>query len=174
MVGQESSDTGKLHPIRDIIEKLKKSSKFEERKAEILQFNQNNLWQKKGIALIPLKYNHNYFGTRYHVNISVYHDDGSIAVTHGGSQFSPYYIKRGNLLFFKKRYRDGSGDQHEGLPGDCPGARSADGADQSETNQQLHWGQQLRHWRQYGLRVLLLGKRILLIISPLIFTPRPR
>ena len=26
---------------------------------------------------------HNYFGTRYHVNISVYHDDGSVAVTHG-------------------------------------------------------------------------------------------
>ena len=109
MVGQESTDTGKLHPIRDIIEKLKKSSKFEERKGEIIQFNQNNLWQKKGIALIPLKYNHNYFGTRYHVNISVYHDDGSIAVTHGGSQFSPYYIKLGNLLFFKKGIEMGQG-----------------------------------------------------------------
>ena len=84
MVGQEETDTGTLHPIRDIIKKLKKSSNFEERKLEIIQFNENNLWQKKGIALIPLKYSHNYFGTRYHVNISVYHDDGSIAVTHGG------------------------------------------------------------------------------------------
>ena len=63
-------------------------------------------------------------------------------------------------FYSQNRYRDGSGDQHEGLPGDCPGARSADGADQSQTNQQLHRGQQLRHRRQYGLRVLLLGKRI--------------
>ena len=31
-----------------------------------------------------MKYRHNYFGTRYHVNISVYHDDGSVAITHGG------------------------------------------------------------------------------------------
>ena len=90
MVGQEETDTGTLHPIRDIIKKLKKSSNFEERKLEIIQFNENNLWQKKGIALIPLKYSHNYFGTRYHVNISVYHDDGSIAVTHGGIQWSKY------------------------------------------------------------------------------------
>ena len=84
MVGGDSSDAGQTHPIRDIIEKLKKSSDFIQRKAEIINFNKSNLWQKKGISLVPLKYRHNYFGTRYHVNISVYHDDGSVAITHGG------------------------------------------------------------------------------------------
>ena len=45
---------------------------------------QENLWQKKGIALIPIRYRHDYWGTRYHVNISVYQGDGSVAVSHGG------------------------------------------------------------------------------------------
>ena len=45
---------------------------------------QENLWQKKGISLIPIRYGHTYWGTRYHVNISVYQGDGSVAVTHGG------------------------------------------------------------------------------------------
>ena len=51
---------------------------------EILYFLQENIWQKKGISLIPIRYGHNYWGTRYHVNISVYQGDGSVAVTHGG------------------------------------------------------------------------------------------
>ena len=50
---------------------------------DVLDF-QENLWQKKGISLIPVRYGHNYWGTRYHVNISVYQGDGSVAVTHGG------------------------------------------------------------------------------------------
>jgi len=82
MVGEEKSG-GKLHPMREIIKKLKKTSNYEARKKDIKVFNKENMWQKKGIALIPLKYQHNYFGTRYHVNISVYHDDGSVAVSHG-------------------------------------------------------------------------------------------
>jgi len=82
MVGEQMT-AGKVHPIRVIIERLKKSSDYENRKKGVELFNKKNLWQKKGIALIPTKYNHNYFGTRYHVNISVYHDDGSVAVSHG-------------------------------------------------------------------------------------------
>ena len=50
---------------------------------DILDF-QENLWQKRGISLIPVRYGHNYWGTRYHVSISVYQGDGSVAVTHGG------------------------------------------------------------------------------------------
>jgi len=82
MVGGEETN-GKMHPMREIIEKLKTTSNYEKRKEDIKQFNKKHLWQKKGIAMIPLKYRHDYFGTRYHVNISVYHDDGSVAVTHG-------------------------------------------------------------------------------------------
>ena len=84
MINMVGGGDGKVHPMREIIDKLKKSSNFDKRKTEIINFNKNNLWQKKGISLIPLKYRHDYFGTRYHVNISVYHDDGSVAVTHGG------------------------------------------------------------------------------------------
>ena len=42
------------------------------------------MWKKKGISLVPIKYSHNYFGTKYNVQIAVYHDDGSVAVSHGG------------------------------------------------------------------------------------------
>ena len=34
--------------------------------------------------MIPIRYGHTYWGTRYHVNISVYQGDGSVAVAHGG------------------------------------------------------------------------------------------
>ena len=34
--------------------------------------------------MVPIKYGHQQFGTNYNVNISVYHDDGSVAVSHGG------------------------------------------------------------------------------------------
>ena len=34
------------------------------------------MWKKKGISLVPIKYSHNYFGTKYNVQIAVYHDDG--------------------------------------------------------------------------------------------------
>ena len=42
------------------------------------------MWKKKGISLVPIKYSHNYFGTKYNVQIAVYHDDGSVAVSHSG------------------------------------------------------------------------------------------
>ena len=91
----------KSHPLQDIIKKLRDSSDYDKRKTDIETFNkvisvgsragtnvdlafQENLWQKKGISLIPIRYGHTYWGTRYHVSISVYQGDGSVAVTHGG------------------------------------------------------------------------------------------
>merc|ERR1711892_268794 len=69
---------------KEMVERLKESSDYDNRKTEIEEFNQNNLWTKRGIAMIPMVFHHDFFPTSYHVNISVYHDDGSIAVMHGG------------------------------------------------------------------------------------------
>jgi len=66
------------------LERLKTSSDYEARAEAVEQYNKDNLWMKRGISLVPIQYPHSQFGTRYIVHIAVYHDDGSVAVSHGG------------------------------------------------------------------------------------------
>eukprot|EP00095_Tigriopus_kingsejongensis_P005797 maker-scaffold88_size394946-snap-gene-2.26 protein:Tk05797 transcript:maker-scaffold88_size394946-snap-gene-2.26-mRNA-1 annotation:"hypothetical protein DAPPUDRAFT_313254" len=72
------------NPAASLIEQVKNSSKYQERRTVIQEFNQSNHWKKRGMALVPVRYRHNYFGTKYHVHISIYAGDGTVAVSHGG------------------------------------------------------------------------------------------
>ncbi|XP_058124743.1 uncharacterized protein LOC131289060 [Anopheles ziemanni] len=56
---------------------------FDRRKQLIDDFNANNRWRKRGIAMIPMHYPMVHFGT-LHVLISIYAKDGSVSITHGG------------------------------------------------------------------------------------------
>lgn len=56
---------------------------YRERKSMIDAFNTKNRWIKRGIAITPMKFHVEYFGT-LNAFISVYHRDGSVAVTVGG------------------------------------------------------------------------------------------
>ena len=56
---------------------------YNERKRAINDFNADNRWVKRGIAIVPLKYHLGYFGSM-HAMVSIYHGDGSVAITHGG------------------------------------------------------------------------------------------
>lgn len=56
---------------------------YSERKKVIDQFNLANRWMKKGIAIVPMKFHVEYFGS-LHALVSVYHRDGSVSVTVGG------------------------------------------------------------------------------------------
>lgn len=55
---------------------------YHARKKTIDEFNVANRWTKRGIAMVPMKYHLGYFGTS-HAFVSIYHGDGSVAVSIG-------------------------------------------------------------------------------------------
>uniref|UniRef100_A0A182KGJ4 FAD-binding PCMH-type domain-containing protein n=1 Tax=Anopheles christyi TaxID=43041 RepID=A0A182KGJ4_9DIPT len=70
-------------PMRTLLQTFLLDTEYERRRAEIAQFNLENRWRKRGIAIVPMKYPVGYFGT-LHALVSIYHTDGTVAITHGG------------------------------------------------------------------------------------------
>lgn len=64
-------------------EELKKSASYAERKANVAKFNKENRWRKRGIRCSFLRWTV-VGGTRFEVNLSICHGDGSVIITHGG------------------------------------------------------------------------------------------
>lgn len=69
--------------VTSMIKDVKESSDFENRKAQVDKFNKENRWKKRGIAFSHMTFLYEYDGP-YHIVLSVYYLDGSIAITHGG------------------------------------------------------------------------------------------
>uniref|UniRef100_A0A4Y0BMF0 FAD-binding PCMH-type domain-containing protein n=1 Tax=Anopheles funestus TaxID=62324 RepID=A0A4Y0BMF0_ANOFN len=69
--------------MRPLLQTFLVDTEYERRRLEIGQFNLENRWRKRGIAFVPMKYPVNYFGT-LHALVSIYHTDGTVAITHGG------------------------------------------------------------------------------------------
>ncbi|KAJ8720015.1 hypothetical protein PYW07_012058 [Mythimna separata] len=69
--------------IREMISSFKMDTTFDDRKAEIARFNQENAWRKRGLRISVMSYPIVYSGN-FPVTISVYHADGTIAISHGG------------------------------------------------------------------------------------------
>lgn len=73
--------------VADIFDRLRASSEFDRRQAEITAFNRESRWRKRGISLIPFKFGVGYpprwrnQGSAY---VSVYAADGAVLVQHGG------------------------------------------------------------------------------------------
>ncbi|XP_013192300.1 uncharacterized protein LOC106136327 isoform X2 [Amyelois transitella] len=69
--------------IKEMIDTLKYESQYDARKADIVKFNADNAWRKRGLKLsimsFPIGYSWN-----YPVTVSIYHGDGTVAVSHGG------------------------------------------------------------------------------------------
>ncbi|KAG5676994.1 hypothetical protein PVAND_006785 [Polypedilum vanderplanki] len=74
-------------PKESVIKKLLKEfiqkTNYHDRKKEITNYNLNNRWIKRGIAIVPIKFHIEYFGS-LHALVSIYHRDGSVSVTVGG------------------------------------------------------------------------------------------
>ncbi|KAK7021794.1 hypothetical protein SK128_010783, partial [Halocaridina rubra] len=68
-----------------ILPLLKEKSSYKQRKQEIGAFNTTNKWKKRGISIIPVQYAMDYPPMmRYGVQVSIYKQDGTVAITHGG------------------------------------------------------------------------------------------
>lgn len=59
-----------------LVNKLKESSKYLERKNEIAQFNKTNRFKKRGISLIPIRYCLTYNLGYYNALVTIRHHDG--------------------------------------------------------------------------------------------------
>jgi xanthine dehydrogenase/oxidase len=75
--------------IREIWDSLYESSDFEKRAQAVEQFNRENRWRKRGIAMIPQKYGIAFTEPRGSLNassalVNVNMVDGSVVVQHGG------------------------------------------------------------------------------------------
>ncbi len=89
--GQRGNITPYHQQIRDevgkrIIEELAEDCNYQTRRAEILEFNQKNRTQKKGIAITPVKFGISFTATFFNqagAQALVY-KDGSVQLNHGG------------------------------------------------------------------------------------------
>ncbi|XP_046559775.1 indole-3-acetaldehyde oxidase-like [Haliotis rubra] len=70
--------------IKDIVAQLETSADVTARKKQIAAFNQANRWKKKGIEVMPLRWNMDYAKDIFNVYVTIYHGDGSVAVSVGG------------------------------------------------------------------------------------------
>ncbi|XP_046360648.2 indole-3-acetaldehyde oxidase-like isoform X2 [Haliotis rufescens] len=70
--------------IKDMVAQLETSADVQSRKQQVTAFNQANRWKKKGISVMPLRWDLNYAHANYNVYMTVYHGDGSVAISIGG------------------------------------------------------------------------------------------
>ena len=70
--------------IRHIIDEIRRTSEYDLRAQHVEQFNKENRWKKRGINLLPMIYPVDYPPLRYNVLVAIYHNGGSVVVTHGG------------------------------------------------------------------------------------------
>ena len=73
---------------KKLILELEKSSNYEKRRKEIIQFNNENKLFKKGIALTPVKFGISFTATWFNQGGALVHiyTDGSVTVNHGGTE----------------------------------------------------------------------------------------
>jgi xanthine dehydrogenase/oxidase len=73
--------------IRDVWNRLKQTSDFNNRLQAVRDFNQTNRWRKRGLAMMPLKYGLGYnlgFLQQASALIETFTGDGTVLVHHGG------------------------------------------------------------------------------------------
>ncbi|XP_058831229.1 uncharacterized protein LOC131689891 [Topomyia yanbarensis] len=73
----------KDNKMQQLMPQFRRDVQFDERKRVIDEFNANNRWKKRGIAIVPMQYWLDYIG-QLNAIVSIYAGDGTVSVTHGG------------------------------------------------------------------------------------------
>ena len=83
--GEPVGDAGRIEQIWNA---LKRSSRFEERRAEIARLNARNAHQKRGLAITPVKFGISFTATFYNQAgaVVLVYRDGTVQVNHGGTE----------------------------------------------------------------------------------------
>ncbi|XP_013399614.1 xanthine dehydrogenase/oxidase-like [Lingula anatina] len=76
--------------LQGCLDQLLEQSNYVTRRTEVDVFNSENRWKKRGIAITPTKYGVSYGGSGFldqgAALIHVYQGDGSVLITHGGTE----------------------------------------------------------------------------------------
>ncbi|XP_072923323.1 xanthine dehydrogenase/oxidase-like isoform X2 [Hemitrygon akajei] len=70
--------------IQDLYSTQLTKANVAERMQAIKKFNAENLWKKKGLAVVPLKFSLSWSWTYYLCTVSILASDGSVIISHGG------------------------------------------------------------------------------------------
>ncbi|CAG9788230.1 unnamed protein product [Diatraea saccharalis] len=70
--------------IKEMADTLKTNADYIKRKAAVEDFNKTNRWKKRGLRVAMMSYFIPPIGQRFDVNLSVYHTDGTVVITHSG------------------------------------------------------------------------------------------
>ncbi|OQV23093.1 Xanthine dehydrogenase [Hypsibius exemplaris] len=70
--------------VAEITDQLMESAEYTARMAAVTSFNQANRWRKRGMNVVPMRFDCHWAGRHYNCLIAIFHAGGTIAVTHGG------------------------------------------------------------------------------------------
>ncbi|XP_021379046.1 xanthine dehydrogenase-like [Mizuhopecten yessoensis] len=70
--------------ISTLLTELETLADVSQRKKSVVTFNQNNRWRKKGLSIVPMKFEIFWEGGNYNCLVDVYQSDGSVIIDHGG------------------------------------------------------------------------------------------
>ncbi|XP_002000312.2 indole-3-acetaldehyde oxidase [Drosophila mojavensis] len=71
------------HKMGEMMPRFLKSTDYRKRRAEIISYNKEHRWHKRGLGLCIMEYQIGYFG-QYPATVAIYHSDGTVVVSHGG------------------------------------------------------------------------------------------
>lgn len=71
------------HKMGTMIPRFVKSTEYKSRRQEIIEYNKQNRWIKRGLGLATMEYHIGYFG-QFPATVAIYHGDGTVVITHGG------------------------------------------------------------------------------------------
>ena len=85
LVSQAYFPTGESEAsiIPDIVQHIKASSGYEQRKSDVDTFNAQNRWKKRGLSLVPMLYCQYDNTAKFHILLSIYQGDGTISISCG-------------------------------------------------------------------------------------------